>query len=163
MVFRGGTGCTLFLIKLPPILTVIVSISGGTVPAKDIGHRFTPPSSEVRLGQKSRGDTLNSYKPTISRQAGDYSEKNDVVSFAVIGGEQDREKYNAQFVASVISRRFSDMNLPHKAFYEQGSGNFTVVRFYIRGRHAGDFGLADVLNNLRNIAKQYEVSRGYGR
>ncbi len=101
------------------------------------------------LGQSADAE----YHPTVSRQAGDYSEDHDAIGFAVIGGRGS--EYTPEQVAYVIEDRFQDKGFPSKSFVRLGDGINTVIRFYVGGHSAGDYNLGNVLQSLDSAMVQY--------
>ena len=104
-------------------------------------------------------------KPTIIRQAGNYSAENPVVAIVVLNGQKDTsvnprtgKPYTGQDVADILAKRFgaAPFNAATKTFVEEG-GDHTAILYMVKGHAYGPYGVKDALSSMGLVSNDLEV------
>lgn len=104
---------------------------------------------------KSEVKPSDQSQPTIFRQAGDYSEKHDVLSIAVLRGVKDREQYD-EFIEAV-GAKLTEKGVPFKFFQEFNEMPGTVFVYFIENDLNGSFNVEEFAAILPHAVRRYKT------
>ncbi|MEP1788163.1 hypothetical protein [Reichenbachiella sp.] len=93
-------------------------------------------------------------EPTIFRQAGDYSEKYDVLTIAVLRGVKDREQYD-EFIEAV-GTKLTEKGISYKFFQEFNEMPGTVFVYFIENDLNGSFNVEEFAAVLPHAVQRYK-------
>ncbi|NQZ77094.1 MAG: hypothetical protein HRT61_13480 [Ekhidna sp.] len=97
---------------------------------------------------------------TVYRLAGDYSEKHDVVTIAMLRGTAYKEDYD-RFIP-FFSKKLDSLNVPHMFFqYFVNDKPGTSFHYLIENDINGSFQYDELLALLPRIKRRYEKEYGY--
>ncbi len=91
---------------------------------------------------------------TIFRQAGDYSQKHDVVTIAVLRGTHERELYDR--VVAVLSSKLDSLQVPHKFFQKYHNKPGTGFDYFIENDMNGSFDANEFYALLPHIQRRFK-------
>ncbi|MBL9170347.1 MAG: hypothetical protein JNN07_21605 [Verrucomicrobiales bacterium] len=114
-----------------------------------------PANANTAPAGVARTETEKEFKPTIIRQAGDYSETNQVVSFFVLKGKKNEGNLTGDDIARTIANYFTQNGIPVKGFVEPSEADNTAIGFFVKGRLYGPVGLRKAAVAAVGVGSQY--------
>ena len=92
-------------------------------------------------------------KQTLSRQAGNYSEKNGVLTIAVYRGVENRDQYDDFIIA--VDKKLTEKAVPHKFFQKFNDRPGTVFLYFIENDMNGSFDVEEFTAILPHAVRRY--------
>lgn len=112
-----------------------------------------PDFARAQEAQAPQTATAQENKPTVLRQAGDYSRLNNVVTIAISKGSKDT-RVTGEMAGDILVKRLEQAGAKAKYFVAPG-GDHTAVVFFLRGLSYGPYGLDKVLDIAPQVAFDY--------